>query len=407
MSRSTLLLIAAACLLPSAASAQAVRVVPPLIALQVAPPAPGSDRLASLVKAAGRVQTGEGPVSVELLVDDADAALRLRRPGEPRPEIALLTKTSDVLTLLADKKMAFLWAPLTDWAGPNLERMRDRRLAKLQAAAAVGESAQPAAATIESTVRPRTRAILQLAGFLIETGKPAEGERILQERLATMPVTRDKSRWNEIEWFTVASRIATARAARDDVDGALAEYDLAQRTLGDSQYAINATVNRAPLLLRNRRYDEALAVIDAGWKQWQASRSYDKVGGSERQFAWIRACALEGLGRHAEADTAFQPVLAAKDSQDSDFVIDSDRKLQMQGLVCMRRTAAVKAMITDQIRNGFATNALVMFQPAYRPLHDADFWAGITSDPEMVKLVAERMRELPPEMAPALNGWRN
>lgn len=407
MLRKIILLAATACALVPPVGAQPIRVLPPPIAVPVAPPPPGRDRLASFIKAAGKVQTGEGPVSVELLIDDSNAALRMHFPGEPRPEIALLTKTGDVLTLLADKKMAFLWTPLTEWAGPNLERMRDRQLAKLQAAASVGESAQPAAATIESTVRPRTRAILQLAGFLIETGNPVEAERILQERLATMPVNRDKARWNEIEWFTVASRIATARAARDDVEGALAEYALAETTLGDSPFAINASVNRAALLLRRNLYADALAAIDLAEQRWRASNPYDKVGGSERQFAWIRACALEGVGRHAEADQAFRPVLDARDSKDRDFVIDSDRKLKMQGLVCMRRSAAVKAMIADQIRNGFTSNALLMFQPANRPLHDAEFWARITSDPELRKLVLERMRELPPEMAPALNGWRS
>jgi hypothetical protein len=400
MLRKIILCSAVAVVLPlSAVGAQPVRPLPPPIPTPVPPQPP-------LVRASGQVQTGEGVVDVELLVLNDDAALHLRWPGEHDREINWLTKPGDVLSLLADKRMAFLWAPLTEWAGPALERMRNRRLAKLQAAAAIGESAQAAAATIESTVRPRTRATLQLAGFLIETGQPNEAERILQERLATMPLARDKSRWNEIEWFTVASRIATARTARGDIRGALAEYDLAQTTLGDSPYAINALVNRAALLLRDRRYAEALSVIDPAWKQWQATRSDDKVGGSERQFAWIRACALEGLGRRAEADAAFQPVLAAKDSWDRDFVIDSDQKLQMRGLVCMRRTAAVKAMIAENIRNGFSSNALLIFQPAYRPLFDADFWATITSDPELQKLVRERMRELPPELAPALNGWR-
>ena len=153
-----------------------------------------------------------------------------------------------------------------------------------------------------------------------------------------MPVNRDKARWNEIEWFTVASRIATARAARDDVEGALAEYALAETTLGNSQYAINARVNRAALLLRRNLYADALAVIDPAWRQWQASPAYDKVGGSERQFAWIRACALNGLGRHDEADQAFRPVLDARESKDRDFVIDSDRKLRCRDWsACVKR----------------------------------------------------------------------
>jgi tetratricopeptide (TPR) repeat protein len=409
MLRKVSLAALASFLAQSPVGAQTPPATAPVIAVHVAPPAlpaPARDRFASLVKAAGQVETRDGPVAVELLVDGSDAALRLRRPEDPRPKIVLLTKIADVLGLLADQKMAFLWAPLTEWAGPTLERMRDRQLTKLQAAAAVGESAQPAAATIESTVRPRTRALLQLAGFLIEIGRAAEAEQFLEERLAAMPMKQDKAHWSEIEWFTVASRIASARGARDDVEGALAEYQMAETMLGNSAYAMNASVNRAALLLQQKRYAEALAVIDPVWSEWKSFRSDDKVSGSERQFAWIRACALEGLGRHSEADEAFRTVLDAKDSHDRDFVIDSDQKLVIRGLVCMRRKDAVKALIRDSVLNDLSPSLLLIFQSAYRPLRDVDFWDDVLSDPALVAFVRKRMRELPPEMAPALNGWR-
>jgi tetratricopeptide (TPR) repeat protein len=401
-------LMAAIGLLPVAAGAEAPPPIPPVISFPVAPPAPGKavDRLTSLVKASGAVQTGGGPVMVEFLTDGADAALRLRRSPQSLPQLFPLTRTADAVRLLADKRMAFLWSPLTEWAGPNLERMRDRQIERLQAAVTIRTSLQQPANTGESTVRPPTRALLQLATFMIDNGRAADAERMLQNRLATMPVQAGQARWEEIEWMSVAALIATSRAARDDVDGALAQFDLIRATLGSSPYAMNATINRAALFANRNRYAEALATIEPLWQQWNAINSTDKVNGSERQFAWIRACALEGLGRHTEADAAFQTVIEAHDSRDRNFVIESDERLKLKGLMCMRRTKSIKQIAAADLRNALFPNELITFQPAYRPLNYAELWAQLRSDPDLAAAARERMRELPPELTPALNGWR-
>lgn len=409
MLRTFCLFVAATCagMFPTSNIAQpAPPPIPPVISYPVVPPAPGGPGDRIQLKASGIVQTDDGPVTVELLTQRSDAALRLRSSPTAFPQIIPLTKTADVLQLLADKRMAFLWPSLIQWAGLTLEKMRDEQLAKLQAAAAVGISRQRPTGTGESTVRAPTRALLQLATFMIDNGRAADAERLLQQRLSTMPVQANQARWEEIEWMSVAALIASSRAARDDIDGALAEYDLIESTLGSSPYAMNATINRAATLVRRGRYAEALAAVEPLWQQWTSLKSDDKVRGSERQFAWIRACALEGLGRHSEADIAFQPVLDARNTRDRNFVVDSDKRLKLQGLVCMRRTAAVEQLIEDEMHNALFSTGLVTLQPAYRPQRDAEFWKAIRSDPKLAPVIHERMRELPPELVPALNGWR-
>jgi hypothetical protein len=247
--------------------------------------------------------------------------------------------------------------------------------------------------------------VIQLADFLIDNGQAAEAERMLQQQLRTMKVRTDGS-WNAIEYFTVASWIATARNARNDVDGAIEEYEFVERALGNSPYADNATINRASLLVQNGRFAEGLGAIDPLWVRWsKESREY-KVVGSERQFAWIRACALAGLGRHAEAEAAFVPVLQATDTRDPHYVIESDDSLKLRGLECMKQTAGVKHLIADELQDGLSPSALLLMQPAYRSERDPEFWAEVRADPLLTKLASERMRVLPPEMTPALNGWR-
>lgn len=367
--------------------------------------AQAADPLAPYVRASNWLSTAKGAVFVELLIDQDNAALRLRQVSNQNPEIRVLDSPSDVLKLLADKRMQFLWQPLAEWAGPNLEKMRDQHLMRLRVAAAHGDANLPPSTTAESVVRPKVRAILQLARFLMAIGRSSETESILQQQLGTMKVKTDGS-WNAIEWFSVAALIGGTRLSRNDFDGAIAEYALIERTLGNSPYADNATINRAALLAQSGHYAEALAAIDPLWVRWSRERRGEKVRGSERQFAWIRACALMGLGRQAEAEAAFEPVIEANKTYDPHFVVETDDTLKLKGLVCMGQTSAVVQMIADQLENGLSPEALLLLQPAYRPQRDSAFWERVRSDPTLISMSSVRARVLPQEMTPALNGWR-
>ena len=72
----------------------------------------------------------------------------------------------------------------------------------------------------------------------------------------------------------------------------------------------------------------------------------------------------------------------------------------------MKQTAAVGDLIATQLQDGLSPWALLLFQPAYRPTQNVELWEKIRSDPRLAKLASERMRVLPPELTPALNGWR-
>lgn len=366
--------------------------------------AQAADPVASYVKASGWVQTNDGPIFVELLLDDANAGVRLRSATNADPKIQVL-RPYQALEILADRRMQFLWQPLEAWAGPNLERMRDRNLAQLRTAADAQIPGRPPARTSESTVRPKVRAIIQLAGFLTEVGQGAEAERVLQDQLNTMKVKTDGS-WSAIEWFSVAGTIASSRWERGDSKGAITQYELIERTLGNSPFAVNATISKASFLAQSGRYADALSTIDALWERWNRDNREYKVSGSLRQFAWIRACALEGLGRHAEAEAAFLPVLQASETRDHHFVIETDDTLQFRGRICMQDVGAVTAMMTERLKNETLNDYVLALQPAYRPPRNTEFWAKIRSNESLTKLALVRMRVLPPEMSLALNGWR-
>jgi tetratricopeptide (TPR) repeat protein len=369
----------------------------------VATPAPAkspADPFAQYVKAASWVPSGKGPVYVELLIDANVAALRMRSAEESKPDLAIISDPDAALALLSDQHMKFLWGPLTEWAGADLTKMRDRMLLSLRSAADAGKSAWAPSTTGESTVRPKVRALIQLAQYLDEIGRSEEAEQALSLQLRTMKLGGS---WGDIEWFEVAAGIASARTAHNDYAGAISQYEYIESAMGDSPYAVNATISRAALLARSGKYEDALKAVDAAWARFHSRHKGDDIPGSERQFAWIRACALKGLGRNDEAEAAFQPLLGDREWHDKDFVISSDSSLQLKGRVCMNDTNAVISMIKDNVQNAPVTS-LVDFEPDYQPLRDAAFWAAVRSDPELSKMVAERMRILPPEMKDALRG---
>jgi hypothetical protein len=62
--------------------------------------------------------------------------------------------------------------------------------------------------------------------------------------------------------------------------------------------------------------------------------------------------------------------------------------------------------LKDQVANSPITGALLDFEPAYHRRRYQQFWDAVMSDPELSKMVAQRMRILPSEMSDALNHWR-
>jgi hypothetical protein len=374
---------------------------PPVI---IAPPPPGPDPLAQFVKASAWLPGRRGQVHAELIINRNDAAIRVRSPDTPRPRIYSIGMPAEVLILLADKRMEFLWAPLAEWAGPGLETFRERRLARLRAVANAGYTPYDARTASESTVRPKIRAQLQLANFLSAIGRDAESDQILQQQLNGMTLKKGAS-WSGIEWFSVAARMANNRWGRGDTEGAIAQYAYMEREMGKSPYAVNATVNRAAFLAMAERYGEALPAIDSAYARFLKDNRGDRIAGSERQFAWIRACALEGLGRHAEAQEQFKVVMDEREWRDPDFVTESNSNVRVRGWTCMKDAISLIAYLKDSAQNDLFGAALMVLQPARRMKRDQEFWAKVSANPELARIASQRMRVLPPEYNAALNGW--
>ena len=388
----------AAVLLAAAAPTSGKSVDPP-----VAAPV---DRYAGFVKAGNWVDGATGREYLELLIDGDEAALRRRPDGAAQAKWLILANPDDALMLLADRRLEYLWAPLTEWTGQTFDKMRERMIRRSRAAIDRARPGLPAGNTAESTVRPEIRAVLQYARALDLTGHGVEAEAMLRERLAQMRPKRGVS-WRGIEWQSVAAAIAWSRSQRDDRAGAIAEYEAVERVLAGSPYAVNATVNRAAALANDGRYAEALTAIEGAWAQYLRDNRGDKVPGSKRQFSWIRACALHGLGRTDDARAAMPMLQDDREIKDDYFVVEPDNDLKLRIAACMRDGPEFARLIARDLRRIGRSPALLLLQPAYIPRGTyRAIIAAVRADPALKAAAARLVRPLPPEMTAALNGWR-
>ena len=179
-----------------------------------------------------------------------------------------------------------------------------------------------------------------------------------------------------------------------------------QAQAGKSEFGLNGMINHAATLVESRRYAEALDLIDRAWALFTKSGD-EALTGSERQFAWIRSCALGGLGRNDEADAAYAVVRNSGDVSDRDYIVDRKELIEWRGLWCRRREADLKALMLAELAASRPSIAVLALQPGYRPeFEDPELLAKLRADPDIVAAARLRMRTLPAAMTPALRKYR-
>jgi len=208
-------------------------------------------------------------------------------------------------------------------------------------------------------------------------------------------------------------RLARLICGEGNWESALKILDDGTARLQGSPYALNFPVNKAAILAEAGQSAEALALIDATLLQYNGQPKKVKgsgstaLPGSMRQFLWIRACALNGLGRHDEAKQEMSRLLQIDQPQMSSFVLDRNENIRLRAAICMRdKQAAVDLIVNGLLEDDAVHEDLTWLQPAYQNLSSGrDFWTQIVTDPRIEKITAVMMRKLPPEMTDALNSW--
>ena len=382
-----------------AQAARADPVAPPIVVAPPAMPFPGPPQAD-----AGRLV---GDHWVDLIIR-GDRAIVAEWPGHARfvgsPRIYRVEGLSPVLVLLADRQYEFMWPALTKWAGPDLSRMRERL--RQQAA---GISAQTMAtiplSPAESASSPRLSDFVRLSSIYLMIGAAPLAEKVM-ETYVDYAKPRGLNSQETMDWVLAKNRLATVQQVSGKLEQSYRQYEDVRSRVGRSEHSLNAEINQAAVLAEHGQYARSLAMIDAAWTRFQRAGD-EQIAGSERQFAWIRACALDGLGRHAEADAAYQVVTRSGEVFDPDFIVESKESIQWRGQWCRRREPLLKAYLINELSSGRPTPAVLALQPGYQPYYEEPaLLAKLRADPDVRAAAAKRMRLLPPAMLPALNNYR-
>lgn len=375
-------------------------------AVQAAPPVPPRVPPANAAPVASApLNDGTGRV-VDLFFTQEFAELRLRdRDGVQSREPLVAIDTA--LALLADTRLQPLWQPLLDWAGPGLERLRDRRLAAARLVTASGRT-DIANSTAASSTRPKVRAALLLADELANAGQLDAAIALVEKTRGEAP---GRSDWEKAEWMATSLRLTTYTRRRDGPAAARAVLDASEAALGSGhQYSINFQINRAADLAEDGRHADALTALDAAEARFDAGGGRgEKVPGSDRQFAWIRICALTGLGRGGEVASLVPTIYPPAEPSDAFFRVPASNRIRYRLFRCMNSTAGVAGEMADEMQGAaLGGTAFVQLQPALRdPRKPAAFYRAVAADPKLAPLLAGRFRILPAALVPALNRWRD
>lgn len=372
---------------------------------------------ASEVKARGVVAGAEGPLTVELLIDRrSHATLRLlrgdaRAPEAPPRELkrSPLPTSAEVIPLLADQRLSFLWPALTEWAGPSLERLRRQMLEESELAFQRNRTVFGHA--LAGSLSGKAAAYAERAVLLSRAGQLEAAIAVLKQAVDRW---LSEKGWGRTEQSILVAILSGRLAEAGRTDDALRLLRSAEEQVGPGSPMLNLIVNRASLLARSGRYAEALEVIDPGAQRYAAYKKtiggwISAAPGGERYFAASKACALTGMGRAAEAKDALAPALAPTEPHSLLWdIAETNSEVRIRAYLCMHDSQALAAeMAVNVAATPVAPAAVVLMQPAAQALpEEARTLDEVRRDPRALAAVRDVMRPLPAELAPALNGWR-
>jgi tetratricopeptide (TPR) repeat protein len=350
------------------------------------------------------------PTAVELRLDEAAGEIRFRPAYRSKDWMRLpLTYPSDVLPILADTRLQFLWAPIEAWAGEDLTRMRDRTVAATRAAWEQGSAGAKPSTAMEGSARKPIRAMLQHAEALAQAGRLAEALAILETQRARMPF---KTLTERAEWGMVSQLVASVQNRMGDKDAAIVTLAQTGERLADTPFRLNASISRAAYLAEVGRYAEALELADATHAAFLENhksaagshKSGQPVPGASLQFDWVRACALRGSGRKEEAAALMQRISAAEQPTHKRLVPPDNTDVLQTGHSCARDPEALTALWGSVLADlPIGASSIVVAQPAFHSeiLHPPT----LERARELFK-VAAPMRILPARYTPALRYWQ-
>lgn len=311
------------------------------------------------------------------------------------------------VVMLADRRMEPMWEPLLFFAGNDLGELANRQVELRRTAMERRAPLGYARATLESLADHSTRAQMDYSLALADAGRMDEAISLLDREIAAS-ARPERGGWNRNQqwtWLSLQLRKAQILYNRQNDDRAIAIWQELERTPGlDRSFRINVSMNLAAAYAETGRYQQALDLITTAGEQFARSGG-DQIAGSARQFAWIRACALRGLGRRDESETAMQSLDQAEEPQDwGGIALAGNRELRVRAAICLNDVDRLARVLSDPEAQLLTSSDMLQPGVLRRRAELADLREQLFAHPRMTEYAA-RWRALPGDFQPVLRNF--
>ncbi len=395
------LLIAA--LAGTAAAASATPMPPPVFA----PPAPAPQMAAPcpprLTVTIGRKED----VNACILQARGWAYLVVFNPSNYAERLALPLDHDMLFTLLASTDMASLWPQIIAFTGADGSKLRAALRARSQELRSSNWAAPKSTNQLENFVGGSVLATMQAADLAYEAGDGADAVGLLQAKRAQLELGGLKDNDKQFDWISLAMREAKLQQWLGNIAAATAIYDMigANRAIY-AGYRVNGAINKAAMLAELGQAAASLALITQAQTDFDRTSNGPKVPGSDRQFAWIRACDHHLLGNEKEARKAMAVIKAAPaELRNAQGMIAPTSGIEVRLAFCLKDDG----MLAD-----FVSGSEYLLEPAALLLQNELVWfprdRSVTIDRVRQRFAksgyAPRIRQIPAALVPALNRWQ-
>lgn len=312
-----------------------------------------------------------------------------------------------LFTLLASTDFAQLGPQLIGFADEDGSRLRSKLRERAKVMLKTGRTSPKRSNQLENFVGGSVLAAMQAADLMVEAGDGAAAVALLRAKRAAISPAALKDRDSQFEWVALAMREAKQLKTLRDPAGAGAVYRaILDNSAIDADYRINGAINYAAMLAELGQAKESLALLNKAEADFENATNGENVPGSDRQFAWIRACALHVLGDKIGTSKAIAVIEAAPEElRNANGWIAPTTGIEVRLAFCMKDDEQLAAVFT---------NPNFMIEPAAYALQRELMWFPSDRNKTIDRLRERlakaghvpRMRQMPAALVPAMNQWQ-
>jgi hypothetical protein len=309
---------------------------------------------------------------------------------------------AEALTFMAWRDAEPLW--------PLAEAKWGNDLGKLRADLRELAISAPGSTEFGLLLNKRTDLVRSTAFSLSRLGYDEEALALLDEEIARLTDKPGKRR-RKFDFERVMAAIAYASiTSQDKGDSAGAQWLGAHIASmpADHEHRLNAEINRAAFLAESGQYQAAIDLLAPAYVQFIAAQDNGKqykIGGSDREFAWILACAYHGIGS-AEAGPYIRIVNSAEEEPQDQYLGSTKRSstIKLRMAACMNDQDAYFATMFSE---GFGALSGIWSEVQSPQKSSYFFFRPEWTFPATVQdQYLERYRILPDSYASALARWQ-